>query len=81
MENFNTMLNNEEGYTERSYCRKKVYPFSGHWSSVQEIIRIIFYSEFINQENGSVLKILKKFLLRERLKHRPACASGLAKLS
>ena len=42
MENFNTMLNNEEGYTERSYCRKKVYPFSGHWSSVREIIRISF---------------------------------------
>ena len=30
-------------------------------SSVQEIIRIIFYPEYINQENGSVLKSLKIF--------------------
>ena len=44
MENFNTMLNKEEGYAERSYCRRKVYPFSGHWAKVMDFL--LFHSVF-----------------------------------
>ena len=44
MENFNTMLHNEEGYAERRYCRRKAYPCSGHWAKVMDFL--LFHSVF-----------------------------------